>query len=507
MDLITKRQNPEISGKDAGVYAILFILSVVPYIQSITHGYFLSDDFALLAIARNLHIQDLFTVNFYHRYGTFGFIRPVGLLTWKLNYALYGLYPAGYHLTNVAINAVCTLLVFKLARELSEDTVIAFIAGIAFIVSPSHSDTVNWVATRYDLLACMFYLASMICYIRFKKTAVTGYYAGALASGFLALFSKEMAITLPLAILVYEIFSGEARPLKRLLLRVLPFFTLTLLFLVTRIAVFHSVGGYKGPNGSAHTQVPSLSDVGFRLVMYFKTLFYGFENILDFNYLWLGASISLVLLTGLFISLSEILNKRRQTVLVIIFMATTLIPLINFTPITSDYMRFAWYLYFPSIFSSIAVGYLFTPAKAAKKSVKISLFACAAVFVLSQYMAQEILNDKYIYLSALSEKTLDQFNENVRPQTLNGLDIEIYSDPDAPLCYGAGSYTAANFVRALHYYYNFPGQNHFQVTFKEAKPGKPIIFDRFPAKGYNRKIIFLKDEGLIKKYDSMEKGV
>jgi Flp pilus assembly protein TadD len=153
---------------------------------------------------------------------------PVAWMTLGLDYLLWGLDPFGYHLTNLLLHAVNAALVYLLAVRLlalalpaaaPSGLAIHLGAGLAallFSVHPLRAESVAWITERRDVLSGCFYLLALLLYLR----AVTapeeglrrgGSYWGSVACFGLALLSKSMAVSLPVVLLLLDVY-----PLRRL---------------------------------------------------------------------------------------------------------------------------------------------------------------------------------------------------------------------------------------------------------------------------------------------------
>jgi tetratricopeptide (TPR) repeat protein len=146
--------------------------------------------------------------------------RYVAYLTFALNYLAGGYDPFGWHLVNVAIhlaNAVLVwafvLLAFR-SRRLRASTIapasgaIAFASAAIFVAHPLATQAVSYVVQRITSLATLFYLLTVVLYLawRLSSRAMSriALYAGVLASALLAVRTKEIAFTLPVALALVE---------------------------------------------------------------------------------------------------------------------------------------------------------------------------------------------------------------------------------------------------------------------------------------------------------------
>ena len=149
---------------------------------------------------------------------------PLTWLTHGLDYVLWGMNPAGYHLGNVVLHAANAALFFVLARRLlatarpdAAPTPVrlgALAAALLFALHPLRVESVAWITERRDVLAALLYLLTALAWLR--ATAAEGparrrWYLGSLALFALGLLSKSMLVSLPLVLLVLDVY-----PLRRL---------------------------------------------------------------------------------------------------------------------------------------------------------------------------------------------------------------------------------------------------------------------------------------------------
>jgi hypothetical protein len=184
--------------------------------------------------------------------------RPVSSLSFYLDYALWGLNPTGYHVTNVILHSLCAFVVYLIARCLARDVDVrgahgrwvGLFAGALFLVSPTHSEAVYWIAGRMDILAALFSLAAFYLYLRYRDTGRARHVTGSVALFALGVCSKESVVTLPLVILLYEYCmpSGcSAAPESRCrrLMHCIPYFVVISVYLFARYQLLGTlVGGH-----------------------------------------------------------------------------------------------------------------------------------------------------------------------------------------------------------------------------------------------------------------------
>ena len=153
-------------------------------------------------------------------------LRYAGYLSFALCFRLFGQNVAGYHAVNLAIHVANALLVYLLVvltfrtRRMEGSAIAphadkaALLAGALFAVHPIETQAVTYIVQRLTSLAALCYLGSLVLYIaarmRFDKTGASGVkvyapYLGSLILALLAMKTKEMAFTLPFAVLLYEL--------------------------------------------------------------------------------------------------------------------------------------------------------------------------------------------------------------------------------------------------------------------------------------------------------------
>ncbi|WP_248341115.1 tetratricopeptide repeat protein [Anaeromyxobacter paludicola] len=166
-----------------------------------------------------------------HRYVTY--------LTFALNYRLGGLEVAGYHLVNLLVHLANAALLFALVRGLflaprlarsalaPRRDAVALLAAALFVAHPLQTGAVTYVVQRLASLATLFYLLAAALYLSWRLRreaglAAPGRYLGALLATLVAMKTKEIAFTLPLALLLLEA-SFFGRPGRRAWLGLAPF--------------------------------------------------------------------------------------------------------------------------------------------------------------------------------------------------------------------------------------------------------------------------------------------
>lgn len=168
---------------------------------------------------------------------------PLSTWSFTFDYALGGLNPAVYHISNVTLHAANTLLVLFLGLSLGLTLGGAAIAAALFGIHPLHVESVAWIAERKDVLYGFFYLSALLAYLRFLRGGAAKFYAAALACFTLSCLAKPMAVTLPAVMLLCDWYLNGTASVRRNLKAAVPFFAIA--------AVFAAISAVPALTGSA----------------------------------------------------------------------------------------------------------------------------------------------------------------------------------------------------------------------------------------------------------------
>lgn len=164
--------------RPAVIAALLFALTFLIYAPILISAEFVWDD--IWYVVRNEAIRSWsFAPHYFTDVSTMAgerfmpLFRPIRNLTYTLDYSLWGLQPAGWHLQNIFWHAVCVVLAFYLARSISRrGSAAAVIAALIFCVHPAVIESVAWIKSRDSLLSGVFTLAALIVFLRAHDRAV-----------------------------------------------------------------------------------------------------------------------------------------------------------------------------------------------------------------------------------------------------------------------------------------------------------------------------------------------
>jgi 4-amino-4-deoxy-L-arabinose transferase-like glycosyltransferase len=148
---------------------VLSCLTFVVYANTLGHDFLLNWDDRLYVVDNETiqgitgeHLKDAFT-RFY-----IGNYAPLHIISYMIDYTLWGMRPSGYILSNVLIHAVNGILFYLLLFRMNRRRALGFIAAFIFLLHPVQVESVSWISQRKNLLAMFFFLLSFHLYISYR---------------------------------------------------------------------------------------------------------------------------------------------------------------------------------------------------------------------------------------------------------------------------------------------------------------------------------------------------
>lgn len=311
---------------------LILLASLAVYSQTFFFGFVFDDH---LFITQNQAIRswhDLF--NFFAH--DFPFNRLLTIASFTLNYQLYGLNPAGYHIFNFMIHLSAVSSVWWLFRilivhshhtsstKIERLSWLAFFGALIFAVHPVQTQAVTYITQRFSSLSALFYILTICSYIRARQSVLKKsraiYSILALISAILSILSKEESITLPIMIAAVEVFLFSDRPgliTRKIWIRI---FLGTLAFLI----IFFSLFKTNLLAGIYLVRIPSESHDGDILTLgtylltqakvlntFLKLLIWPFPQTLDHDYPMARSLFDLTALWGLAVLSALIISAKR----------------------------------------------------------------------------------------------------------------------------------------------------------------------------------------------------
>jgi len=186
--------------------AAILALTFIAYFPSLHNNLLKTwDDQAYVAkneLVKSLSSQNIMKI-FREDKGQYANYHPLTTLSLAVNYHFSKEEPFGYHLTNLLLHLLNTLLVFIFIYLLARNNLeIAAFAALLFGLNPMHVESVAWISERKDVLYAFFFLASMITYLLFVRRSDWKWYIFSIVLFICSILSKAMAASLPLALIL-----------------------------------------------------------------------------------------------------------------------------------------------------------------------------------------------------------------------------------------------------------------------------------------------------------------
>lgn len=318
---------------------LLAVLGGIVFYPSL-NIYFLSDNIShILRASESVAARD------------FRYFRPLAELSLVADLSMWGMNAFGFHLSNLLLHLANTILLYLLAGQLVPGRFVARTAALLFLLHPVHSLSIFWISGRSDMLCGIFFLLSLSGFIYVDRSGQQWARRGSLAMFLLALFTKEMALSLPLLLLYYVLVFSEG-PLKHRVLagirRTLPYWLLLAGYLLSRLWIV----GENAFSNEDH-QFSGILQLAKNLATYAGLLAVPGGHVEIANIFRAHPGIFLAL--SLLVLLAGVISLRwvmRDPLLLFFggFILITLLPVIR--------LMMRWYLYIPSLGFCLAVAYL-----------------------------------------------------------------------------------------------------------------------------------------------------
>jgi len=214
----------------------------------------------------------------------FHYFRPLASYSLKMDYALSGKNPFGFHLTSLVLHIGCTLLLYALAISFGADRTAGVLSALVAGLHPNNIFSVTWVSSRDILLSLFLFLLSCLCFDRFlsRDSRRLRFWGASFGFYLLGLFSKETLFFAPAILFGLALFRldtrrapGSRRRFDKALLYVLPFLVSSLVYIVWYFVTGH---GVKTGYVTVSSELPLISNLAIAakafLVYVLSLLFY-----------------------------------------------------------------------------------------------------------------------------------------------------------------------------------------------------------------------------------------
>lgn len=296
------------------------------------------------------------------------YYRPVFTLYLMLGWQLFGTNAFGWHLANILMHLIAVYFAFKIMEKITGDYKLAGIATVLFAIHPLRSESVAWISGCTDLFLALFLLPSFYNYMLYRESGKQRNLIWALLLFFLAAFSKEPAVALPIMIIAYEVWLlHRDQPLperiKPALLNSLPFFLLVGGYFMMRYKALGFV--LSDANYKVYRFTDVLLTIPLVIVKYLGLLFLPLnlsvfhQTELVRNPLSYRLIVPVIVLAGLAYGLWQ-LRHNLVARFAILWFFINLLPVLNLSAFDENFMVQERYVYIPSIGFSLVIALAIT---------------------------------------------------------------------------------------------------------------------------------------------------
>jgi tetratricopeptide (TPR) repeat protein len=220
------------------IYVVLGLVTIFTFYQCPEHEFVYWDDVGY--VTENVAVRGITVENIKTAFSKsfIGNYAPIHIVSYMIDYELWGMSPAGFIYTNILLHFLNSLLLYHIFLKLGLQRLGAVLAAFIFIVHPIQVESVVWISQRKNVLSMFFFLISFLGFISFRADDKknTWLYVMVLISYSLALLTKIAAVILPVAMLLYDHFYGADRSLREKLRGYAPVIAISVLLSAVAIA-------------------------------------------------------------------------------------------------------------------------------------------------------------------------------------------------------------------------------------------------------------------------------
>ncbi|MEO1999437.1 MAG: hypothetical protein ABGZ17_29680, partial [Planctomycetaceae bacterium] len=272
---------------------------------------------------------------------------PLTILSFLVDHTLWGLWPGGYHLTNLIWHTINCILVYHLVSRLSRDAAIGWLAAALFAIHPVQVESVVWISSRKGLISGTFLIGSLLFWLQPDRTERQE--GLGLLLFVLALLSKAIAVMVPPIVLAYDILVRRQTLSSAGPRQFVPGCLALLLVLITSAAQSTMTGGVRGHLDLSRLEILMVDSIilwrylGMLLVPHQLSVMYD-PPIRDIAF---ATGLALISWMGIAAALWYQARRWPRIVFACLTWFLLLLPVMNLFPLTT--LMNDRYLYLPSI--------------------------------------------------------------------------------------------------------------------------------------------------------------
>jgi tetratricopeptide (TPR) repeat protein len=281
-------ERPRKVRNDLLVCLLLAMVTLAVYWQVLSHDFVNFDD--NLYITENSHVQEGLTsesIIWAFTQRDISYWHPMTWLSLMLDYEFYGLSPGGFHLTNLLLHALGTMLLFFALHVMTGSLWRSGFVAFLFALHPLNVESVAWVVERKNVLSTCFWMLTILTYGYYTQRPILRRYLLVLFCFTLGLMAKPLLVTVPCVLLLLDYWplarfhlpqlgrdseaethtlmltGSQKSPMYRLVLEKIPFLALSV------VSISLSLWSGKHPDFLLTTEtIPMSLRVGNALISY-----------------------------------------------------------------------------------------------------------------------------------------------------------------------------------------------------------------------------------------------
>ncbi|MFA5324204.1 MAG: tetratricopeptide repeat protein [Smithella sp.] len=387
--------NISVNKKKFIVYFLLILALLAVYWHVTGYDFINFDDQGY--VTENGHVQAGLTLDGIRwAFGTkyLGLWNPLVWISFMCDHQFYGLNAGGYHLTNLILHILSTLLLFWLFNRMTGAIWKSAFVAAFFALHPLHVESVAWIAERKDVLSAFFWMLTLCLYVYYVEKPDIKRYLLVFCGFVLALMSKPMVVTLPVMMILLDYWPlnrFESRKGNLLLWQLkekLPFFVLSAILVIITLYNPHQPNIPDTPDLKQYPLHSRLANAPVAFVTYLVKTFRPYDMAIFYPFsthipLWqvIGSSLLVLLITALVI----IMAKRLPCLFAgWLWFAITIAPVIGIIQIsiTTPYAMADRYHYLPSIGIAMMLTWGIPSLIKDENIRKTILFPAALIFLI-----------------------------------------------------------------------------------------------------------------------------
>ena len=333
-------------------FAIIFLVTFSIYSNSLQGGFIWDDKGIILDHTGYLEDwRNLFSAFTKPFFGETPFYRPLLIVSFIVDYQLWGSHPFGFHYTNILLHTINAFMVFLLAFTLFKDRYLSLFSSLLFATHPIQTEAVAWISGRNDVFLTFFLLLTLIFYLRWQNIMggkrILNFIGFLMAYG-CALLTKEGGIIVFLLIVLIGYFFRTILPARVDGKRIayLSMILVSLLYIYLRMNILGGIG-----LGNIREDITSrVLGIFVVYAYYFKMLLFPIHQTANPFIPYLTSVRDHVFVSSFFLIISLVLitvacwKHFRELSFIILWIFITLLPVSGIVPLTVPALEHRLYL-------------------------------------------------------------------------------------------------------------------------------------------------------------------